>query len=46
MTEAHAQVVIGCPFPHAAMAGIQRSRADLMVRKVLRVRERANPGIC
>ena len=42
MTQAQTQVV-GCPFPHA-MAGIQRSRADLMVRKVLRVRERATAG--
>ncbi len=38
MTQATAQTM-GCPFPHA-IGGIQRSRADVVVRRLLRVRER------
>jgi hypothetical protein len=30
---------LGCPFPHAA-AAVERSRADMIVRRVLRIRER------
>ena len=30
---------LGCPFPHAA-ATVERSRADMVVRRVLRIRER------
>lgn len=30
---------LGCPFPHA-VAPAERSRADLVVRRVLRIRER------
>ena len=30
---------LGCPFPHA-VAPVERSRADLVVRRVLRIRER------
>src|SRR6187399_3324713 len=33
-----------CPFPHTARAPIQRSRADMVVRRVLRIRERP-PGM-
>ncbi|MFN8050540.1 MAG: hypothetical protein U0Q22_03820 [Acidimicrobiales bacterium] len=29
-----------CPFPHAGAPGVQRSRADLVVRKLLRIKER------
>ncbi len=32
---------LGCPFPHAG-AKVERSRADMVVRRVLRIRER--PG--
>ncbi len=40
MTQATASA-IGCPFPHATQ-GIQRSHADMVVRKLLRVREQPN----
>ena len=30
---------LGCPFPHA-VAPVERSRADMVVRRVLRIRER------
>lgn len=38
MTDAPAQV-LRCPYPHA-VAEVQRSSADLFVRRLLRVRER------
>jgi ABC-type iron transport system FetAB permease component len=38
MTEVAAQPLV-CPFPHGA-AAVARSRADMVVRRVLRVRER------
>lgn len=42
-----ASVANGCPFPHdaqAATAPVRRSRADVFVRKLLRVHERP-PGV-
>ena len=38
MTQVPTQPLV-CPFPHA-VAGVERSRADMFVRRVLRVRER------
>ena len=31
---------VGCPYAHAAPAVVERSRADMVVRKLLRIREK------